>query len=428
MSLVHEQAAFLKDLRRLLDFVDERGLLVTGGELERKPEMQQIYVSSGYSKTMDSMHLRKCAIDLNFFRDQNGRLEWIQDLDSLKPIGAYWETLDPRNRWGGNWTSLVDTPHFERNLGPWPARESTAAESQPANLAQATRERPGVVVSADAPDFVTLRRGSSNRAAITRLQDLLKPHGYEGRVDGVFGATTEAAVVAFQKSKGLVADGVVGEKTWTTLLASTQPEQKKIADRWLGDGDLDEQANALDLEQAAMRAVYKVESNGAGFVGDRCKILFEGHVFWERLKLRGLSPQTLAKGNDDILYPKWTRQFYVGGGGEWKRLERACAIHEDAALESASWGLFQIMGYHWKTLSYESIHEFVDCMGKHERDQLDAFCRYISVVRDRKDRTLVELLRQHEWAAFAYAYNGSGYRQNAYDDKLREAYLRYSNP
>lgn len=106
----------------------------------------------------------------------------------------------------------------------------------------------------------------------------------------------------------------------------------------------------------------------------------------------------------------------------------ALAVSARRGLGAPAAGLFQIVGYHWKTLSYESIHEFVDCMGKHERDQLDAFCRYISVVRDRKDRTLVELLRQHEWAAFAYAYNGSSYRQNAYDDKLREAYLRYSNP
>jgi hypothetical protein len=32
-------------------------------------------------------------------------------------LGAYWESLHPKNRWGGNFKSLVDCPHFERNVG-----------------------------------------------------------------------------------------------------------------------------------------------------------------------------------------------------------------------------------------------------------------------------------------------------------------------
>lgn len=35
--------------------------------------------------------------------------------------------------------------------------------------------------------------------------------------DGIFGSGTEKAVIAYQKSKGLVADGVVGAKTWAAL-------------------------------------------------------------------------------------------------------------------------------------------------------------------------------------------------------------------
>ena len=38
-----------------------------------------------------------------------------------------------------------------------------------------------------------------------------------GKIDGVFGPLTRAAVLAFQKSKGLVQDGIVGRKTWTAL-------------------------------------------------------------------------------------------------------------------------------------------------------------------------------------------------------------------
>lgn len=110
MSLVNEQAAFLDDVCKLLAKAKELGFVVTGGELYRTPEQQRIYVQTGRSQTMNSNHLRRCAIDLNFFR--NGALTY--DIGALKPLGDYWESLDPKNRWGGNWTTFKDVPHFER--------------------------------------------------------------------------------------------------------------------------------------------------------------------------------------------------------------------------------------------------------------------------------------------------------------------------
>jgi hypothetical protein len=32
----------------------------------------------------------------------------------LKPVGEFWESLDTKNSWGGNWNSFKDVPHFER--------------------------------------------------------------------------------------------------------------------------------------------------------------------------------------------------------------------------------------------------------------------------------------------------------------------------
>lgn len=73
-----------------------------------------------------------------------------------------------------------------------------------------------------------LKKGSKGEA-VKRLQNLLKDMGHDpGAADGVFGAQTEKAVKAFQKSylltseedqvqQGLVADGVVGPKTWAAL-------------------------------------------------------------------------------------------------------------------------------------------------------------------------------------------------------------------
>ena len=111
MSMIVEQAAFLQDACKLIQYAADQGWTVTGGELYRTPEQQEIYLKTGRSKTMASNHLKRCAIDLNFFK--NGQLIW--DKQQLAPLGQYWESLNPKNRWGGNFKSLVDVPHFERN-------------------------------------------------------------------------------------------------------------------------------------------------------------------------------------------------------------------------------------------------------------------------------------------------------------------------
>lgn len=112
MSLVAEQAAFLLDVAKLINKATEMGFVVTGGELFRTPEQQQIHVRAGRSKTMNSIHLKRCAIDLNFFKD--GKLTY--DVAALMPVGDYWESLNPKNQWGGNWKSFKDVPHFERRV------------------------------------------------------------------------------------------------------------------------------------------------------------------------------------------------------------------------------------------------------------------------------------------------------------------------
>ncbi|NLY45349.1 MAG: LysM peptidoglycan-binding domain-containing protein [Tissierella sp.] len=63
----------------------------------------------------------------------------------------------------------------------------------------------------------TLSMGSRG-ASVTELQRLLLAHGFNpGPVDGIFGSQTQAAVIAFQRSRNLVADGIVGVQTWTAL-------------------------------------------------------------------------------------------------------------------------------------------------------------------------------------------------------------------
>lgn len=112
MSLREEQSLFVQDLIALINYAWQLGYDVVIGEVQRPLEMQKIYVQTGRSKTMRSNHIRKCAADLHFFWRPTGELRYPQEL------GDYWESLHPKNRWGGNWKSFKDGPHFERHEVP----------------------------------------------------------------------------------------------------------------------------------------------------------------------------------------------------------------------------------------------------------------------------------------------------------------------
>ncbi len=123
MSNVSEQAAFLLDVTRLIQKATELGFVVTAGELYRTPDQQAIYFKSGQTRTMNSLHTQRRAVDLNFFKD--GKL--CYDKAVLAPLGAYWESLHPLNSWGGNGVKLLDTPHFSRGIGKPEWRRVTSA-------------------------------------------------------------------------------------------------------------------------------------------------------------------------------------------------------------------------------------------------------------------------------------------------------------
>lgn len=112
MKLVEHQAAFLLDVSKLIQYISSRGYKVTGGELYRSPEQQEIYVKTDRSKTMNSLHLSRLAIDFNFFKGEKP----VLDKKELEPFGLYWESLHPLNSWGGNGIRLVDVPHFSRGI------------------------------------------------------------------------------------------------------------------------------------------------------------------------------------------------------------------------------------------------------------------------------------------------------------------------
>lgn len=66
-----------------------------------------------------------------------------------------------------------------------------------------------------------IRSGHRNHPVRT-LQHLLRAHGQGIAANGVFGPETDVAVGAFQTSKGLSGDGIVGPQTWTALVITVR--------------------------------------------------------------------------------------------------------------------------------------------------------------------------------------------------------------
>lgn len=179
-------------------------------------------------------------------------------------------------------------------------------------------------------------------------------------------------------------------------------------------------ALTLCVDVPAIKAVAEVESGGSGFLSDgKPVILFEPHVFWKQLRAQGIDPNTVQKGNEDILYPIWGSKPYGGSSKQHERLDRATKINRTAALQSASWGKFQIMGYHWKTCGCSSLQDFINKMYQSEDMHLHLFTNYI------KNSFLDDELRVHDWKGFARSYNGALYWKNNYDSKLKAAYQKY---
>lgn len=186
----------------------------------------------------------------------------------------------------------------------------------------------------------------------------------------------------------------------------------------LTETDYKSAAQSLGVPIAAVKAVASVESAGAGFLSDgRPKILFERHVMYARIseKLGAAKAKDLASKHPDIVNPK--AGGYDGGPKEHDRLGRAAEIDRECALCSASWGAFQIMGYHWQSLDYPSLQAFINAMYASEAAQLDAFVRFIKA-----DPVLLRALKALDWAAFARRYNGPNYAKNQYDVKMSKAY------
>jgi hypothetical protein len=248
---------------------------------------------------------------------------------------------------------------------------------------------------------------------VAALQRLLNETGVTPELtpDGVFGPKTEAAVRQFQHHMGFHPSGEADHGTIAALRSwDSLPGE-------VTDNSLHGLAYRLRVDYPAIVAIVAVESRGQGFLpSGRPTILYERHIMRRRLARKGAVTQHLP---EDIVSA--TPGGYLGGEREWGRLLRAQAIDWVSAVESASWGLFQVMGFHWQRLGYASAQEWFDLMHRGETHHQEAFARFLEA-----DPVLLQALRDHRWQAVAHRYNGPNYAINRYDERLAAEYAAAS--
>ncbi|TCV00509.1 putative peptidoglycan binding protein [Paracandidimonas soli] len=249
-------------------------------------------------------------------------------------------------------------------------------------------------------------------AHVGDLQRRLYMIGHKVEQTNVYDQSTRAVVRRVQARAGLVVDGIYGPKTEAAV-------KGQETGRLLRQSALVEAADQLDVDLASVMAVNEVESRGQGFVRDNLPvILFERHIFWRQLVARKIDPRPFAQKYPGVV--SQARGGYAGGISEYTRMGVAKSICAPAAFESCSWGLFQIMGFHWESLGFESVESFVDFQRESEDNQLRTFVRFIL-----QDKELHRALKQKKWSTFARLYNGPAYDENLYDVKLARAYKRH---
>lgn len=277
--------------------------------------------------------------------------------------------------------------------------------------------------------------GKNQRDDVKAVQTLLGRHAawLDGQAPpaatGQADAGTVRAIKTFQTNAAalLKADGVVSPHGFTIRQMSRasipKPGHRIFTQAcWfhppggLTQADFDAAAKTLACPAAAIQAVAQTETKRAAWESlGRPTILFERHYFSR------LSRHAYNRSHPDISNP------VAGGYGlfsaQFPKLHRAAVLDEDAALQSASWGSFQIMGANYAQAGFSGVGAFVDAMMTSEKKHLDAFVAFIS-----DDAAMLKALQTQDWPTFARHYNGANYQQNDYDVKMADAYAALSPP
>ena len=172
-----------------------------------------------------------------------------------------------------------------------------------------------------------------------------------------------------------------------------------------------------NIEAAALLAFISVETGGISFDKNTGKLLIQFEPAWFRKKAP-YAPSGLWSVNKVDVQSK-----------EWLAFNDAYKKNPDAAMQSTSIGLGQLMGLHYKRLGYDTVGHMWDDAKKGIDRQIYQMVKFIN-----SDSKLLNAIKKHNWTEVARTYNGSGfmelskkYHRTPYDEAMSIAYNRFKN-
>lgn len=224
--------------------------------------------------------------------------------------------------------------------------------------------------------------------------ELAKSGRYAGDIDGLWGRLTKGAILK------ALEDG---------------PDTK------LDAGAFSRSATRLGCTVPQIMAVKATESSGAGFEEGKPKLLPERHIFSR------LTEGRFDKTHPHLSYPKWgTLPYPAGQRARYDMLLEMIHLDVDAGFQSASYGLFQIMGFHYATCGYSSPYSFATSQAYDEETQLKAFeSLVVSKGWVAKLRACTSDPKTCE--PFCEVYNGKSFRENGYQNRIAASIAKYQS-
>lgn len=193
----------------------------------------------------------------------------------------------------------------------------------------------------------------------------------------------------------------------------------------IADEDYEAAARSMGVEVAVLKAIGKKESKGNSFYRQgQAVILFERHKMYANLRDKGYTKTQLMNLKEK--YPRIVNPIYGGYGTyteQYEKLETAKKIDYDAAIQSSSWGKFQVLGCYYSN-SYSSTKELEEAMNMCEKQQFNYFIAYL-----KGSTYLINAIKNKDWERIAQFYNGANWKvQNpTYASDIRTFYHEFKN-
>lgn len=221
-------------------------------------------------------------------------------------------------------------------------------------------------------------------------------------------------VEGLQANIGVESDGIFGRISKAALLRTFTSHTPAP----LTEADYADAAARLGVPVGHIKGVRKVEApRGAFDAQGRPSLLFERHKFRNH---------SLPVGRFNSSHPDLSGGPYGPGGygsysAQYDKLAAACALDPEAAFRACSWGAFQVLGENAEAMDYPSAYDMAHSLVHGEKAHLETFMRFLKMKRAEDEFRACRPGNPNSCIPFVTLYNGTGFRQYSYHEKLAAA-------